>query len=55
MSALMRSIPAASMASASGMVTTGMFAGFGAGPLVMGLIVSSSGGFLLGWAVVGLV
>ncbi|MDK8434563.1 MULTISPECIES: MFS transporter [unclassified Brevibacterium] len=55
MSALMRSIPSASMASASGMVTAGMFAGFAAGPLIMGLIVSSSGGFLLGWAVVGLI
>ncbi|WP_413333750.1 MFS transporter [Brevibacterium sp. GP-SGM9] len=55
MSALMRSIPSASMASASGMVTAGMFAGFAAGPLIMGLIVSSSGGFQLGWAVVGLI
>lgn len=55
MSALMRSIPWASMASASGMVTAGMFAGFAAGPLIMGLIVSSSGGFQLGWAVVGLI
>lgn len=55
MSALMRSIPSASMASASGMVTAGMFAGFAAGPLMMGLIVSLSDGFLLGWAVVGLI
>lgn len=55
MSALMRSIPSTSMASASGMVTAGMFTGFALGPLGMGLLVSSPGGFPLGWAVVGLV
>ena len=55
MSALMRSIPSASMASASGMVTAGMFTGFALGPVGMGLLVSSPGGFSLGWAVVGLI
>ncbi|MBM6589217.1 MFS transporter [Brevibacterium sp. RIT 803] len=55
MSALMRSIPATAMASASGMVTAGMFTGFALGPVAMGLLVSSPGGFSLGWAVVGLV
>lgn len=55
MSALMRSIPSASMASASGMVTAGMFTGFALGPVLMGLLVSSPGGFSLGWAAVGLV
>lgn len=55
MSALMRSIPSTSMASASGMVTAGMFTGFALGPLGMGLLVSSPGGFPLGWAAVGLV
>ncbi|MCF2573947.1 MFS transporter [Brevibacterium sp. UCMA 11754] len=55
MSALMRSIPATAMASASGMVTAGMFTGFALGPVAMGVLVSSPGGFSLGWAVVGLV
>lgn len=55
MSALMSSIPSASMASASGMVSAGMFAGFALGPVGMGLLVSSPGGFSLGWAVVGLI
>ncbi|MDN6379949.1 MAG: MFS transporter [Brevibacterium aurantiacum] len=55
MSALMRSIPSASMASASGMVTAGMFTGFALGPVGMGLLVSSPGGFSLGWAAVGVI
>lgn len=55
MSALMRSIPATSMASASGMVTAGMFTGFALGPVAMGLLVSSPAGFSLGWAVVGVI
>lgn len=53
MSALMRFIPSTSIASASGMVTAGMFAGFSLGPLGMGLLISSSGGFPLGWMAVG--
>lgn len=55
MSVLMRSIPSASMASASGMVTAGMFAGFALGPLGMGLIIGSAGGFAAGWTGVGVV
>lgn len=53
MSALMRFIPSTSIASASGTVTAGMFAGFSLGPLGMGLLISSSGGFPLGWMAVG--
>ena len=53
MAALMRAIPAVSMASASGMVTAGMFCGFALGPLLMGVIVGSPGGFELGWSAVG--
>lgn len=55
MSALLRTIPSASMASASGMVSAGMFAGFTVGPIGMGAVVSSPGGFPLGWAAVGVV
>ncbi|MGC2942188.1 MULTISPECIES: MFS transporter [unclassified Brevibacterium] len=54
MAALMRAIPAASMVSASGMVTAGMFFGFALGPLGMGVIVGSPGGFELGWIAVGI-
>ena len=54
MAALMRVIPASSMASASGMVTAGMFFGFALGPLLMGIIVGSPGGFILGWITVGI-
>lgn len=53
MAALMRAIPAASMASASGVVTAGMFFGFALGPLLMGVVVGSPGGFELGWVAVG--
>ncbi|WP_218221898.1 MFS transporter [Nesterenkonia sp. Act20] len=55
MSVLLRSIPSASMASSSGVVTAGMFTGFAIGPLMMGIIVSSPGGFTVGWIAVGLV
>ncbi|PRZ18052.1 MFS transporter [Nesterenkonia sandarakina] len=53
MSVLLRSIPSAKMASASGVVTAGMFTGFAIGPLGMGLMISSGGGFTLGWLAVG--
>ncbi|HJF75183.1 MAG TPA: MFS transporter [Brevibacterium linens] len=54
MAALMRAIPASSMVSASGMVTAGMFCGFALGPLLMGVIVGSPGGFVIGWVAVGI-
>lgn len=53
MSALMHAIPSASMASASGMATAGMFAGFTLGPVGMGALVNSPGGFPAGWIAVG--
>ncbi|GAA1146945.1 MFS transporter [Nesterenkonia lutea] len=55
MSVLLRSIPSASMASSSGVVTAGMFTGFAIGPLGMGIIVSSPGGFTMGWITVGII
>lgn len=55
MSVLMRSIPSVSMASASGVVTAGMFAGFTVGPVGMGAVLSSPGGFQLGWIAVGII
>ncbi|GHD05113.1 MFS transporter [Zhihengliuella salsuginis] len=52
MAALLRSISAASMASASGIVSAGMFGGFTLGPLMMGALISTAGGFEAGWAAV---
>lgn len=52
MGSVMRLMPATSIASASGMVTSGMFLGFALGPVGMGLLVALPGGFLLGWAAV---
>lgn len=52
MAALLRSIPAGSMASASGRVSAGMFAGFTLGPLIMGALLGSPGGFAAGWIAV---
>lgn len=53
MAAVVRSVPPSSMGMATGMVTAGQFGGFTIGPLVMGTLVGSAGGFALGWAVVG--
>lgn len=55
MGALLRSTPAASVASVSGIVTAGMFTGFTLGPVGMGAIISSGGGFQLGWIAVAVV
>lgn len=52
MATLLRSIPAHRMGSASGVVSAGQFSGFTVGPLAMGLLVSSSGGFAAGWTTV---
>ncbi|MDS2173511.1 MFS transporter [Nesterenkonia sp. CL21] len=49
MGALLRRIPAEKMASATGIATAGMFAGFTLGPLVMGLLIGATGGFRAGW------
>lgn len=52
MAALLRNIPAASMGSAAGIVTAGLFAGFAIGPLLMGASIAGTGGFAAGWMVV---
>ena len=52
MAALLRSIPASRMGSASGIVTAGQFGGFTVGPLAMGMLISSPGGFTAGWITV---
>ena len=55
MAALLRSIPADRMGSASGIVSAGQFGGFTVGPLLMGLLVGSDAGFTAGWmAVIGI-
>ena len=52
MAALLRAIPAGTMGSASGIVSAGQFGGFTVGPLLMGSLISSPGGFTTGWLVV---
>lgn len=49
MAALLRAIPANRMGSASGIVSAGQFGGFTVGPVTMGLLVGSAGGFAAGW------
>ncbi|MFR0639743.1 MFS transporter, partial [Arthrobacter sp. LS16] len=52
MAALLRAIPISRMGSASGIVSAGQFGGFTSGPLAMGLLISSPGGFTAGWIAV---
>lgn len=54
MAGLVRSIPAGSMGSATGLVTAGQFGGFTLGPLAMGALIDSPGGFAAGWIALGL-
>ncbi|UXN32307.1 MFS transporter [Glutamicibacter sp. M10] len=49
MAALLRAVPANRLGSASGIVSAGQFGGFTVGPLAMGLLVGSAGGFTVGW------
>lgn len=55
MATLLRSVPAVSMGSATGMVSAGQFGGFTVGPLAMGALIGSPGGFTAGWIAVALV
>lgn len=50
MAGLLRAVPANRLGSASGIVSAGQFAGFTVGPLAMGLLVGSAGGFTVGWS-----
>lgn len=54
MASLLRSVPAVSMGSATGLVSAGQFGGFTIGPLAMGALIGSPGGFTAGWIAVGL-
>ena len=54
MASLLRSVPASSMSSATGWVSAGLFGGFTIGPLGMGALIGSPGGFAAGWIAVGL-
>ncbi len=53
MAGVMKVVPAARVGSASGVVSMGMYAGFAAGPLLMGLLLEASGTFRPGWILVG--
>ncbi|WP_404288508.1 nitrate/nitrite transporter [Glutamicibacter arilaitensis] len=52
MAALLRAVPAQSLGSSTGIVSAGQFAGFTFGPLMMGALISSPGGFTAGWIAV---
>lgn len=52
MAAVLREVAPERVGAASGVVSLGMYAGFAAGPLAMGLLLQYSGGFLAGWIVV---
>ena len=54
MAGLLRSVPAGSMGSATGWVSAGQFGGFTIGPLAMGALIGSPGGFAAGWTAVAL-
>ncbi|HEX2246928.1 MAG TPA: MFS transporter [Arthrobacter sp.] len=53
MAGVMKVVPAARVGSASGVVSMGMYGGFAAGPLLMGLLLEGSGTFSSGWILVG--
>ena len=53
MAGVMKVVPATRVGSASGVVSMGMYAGFAAGPLLMGLLLEGSGTFRSGWILVG--
>ncbi|GAA5201785.1 hypothetical protein GCM10023346_46970 [Arthrobacter gyeryongensis] len=55
MAAVVRSVPTSSMGMATGWVSAGQFGGFTIGPLTMGALISSPGGFTLGWSAVAIV
>ncbi|MGM7669933.1 MFS transporter [Microbacterium sp. A93] len=49
----MQAVDATRIGAASGTTTMGMYAGFAVGPVGMGAIVELTGGFVLGWILVG--
>lgn len=52
MSAAMRAVPADRVGASTGVVTMGLYAGFCAGPLVLGGLLQLTGSFAVGWGVV---
>lgn len=55
MAAVVRSVPASFMGLATGLVSAGQFGGFTIGPLAMGALISSQGGFASGWSALAIV
>ena len=53
MAGVLREVPKERVGAASGAVSLGMYAGFASGPLIMGLLLEFSGGFLDGWIFIG--
>ncbi|UTM45829.1 MFS transporter [Glutamicibacter mysorens] len=54
MAALLRAIPATRMGSASGIVSAGQYGGFTVGPLIVGGLIGTDGGFFIAWLAVTL-
>ncbi|GAB3520258.1 MFS transporter [Arthrobacter monumenti] len=52
MAGVMAEVPRERAGAASGAVSLGMYVGFGLGPLIMGLLLESFGGFQAGWTFV---
>lgn len=49
----MQTVDATRIGAATGTTTMGMYAGFAVGPVGMGAVVELTGGFVLGWVLVG--
>ncbi|WP_026821122.1 MFS transporter [Arthrobacter castelli] len=52
MAGAIREVPKARVGATSGVVSMGMYVGFGIGPLAMGLLLQLFGGFQAGWSLV---
>jgi MFS family permease len=53
MAGIMKVVPPGRVGAATGIVAMTMYAGFAAGPLLMGLVLENTGRFELGWIMVG--
>lgn len=53
MAGVMKVVPAARVGAATGFVATLMYGGFAIGPLLMGILIERTHGFLAGWVLIG--
>jgi MFS family permease len=52
MAGMMREVPPGQVGAASGRVALGLYLGFAAGPLAVGILLTALNGFTAGWCVV---